>query len=94
MWWRFRKTWVPGFEKLLEKGITQQWYNDINVADKYACHEIHGGFEPYKVLKTGLFFVGWPYHGSRRKPIRMYTTTTQAAEGRIVARYYQMAFQM
>ena len=42
MWWRFRKTWVPGFEKLLEKGITRQWYNVINVGDRYAGHSSYG----------------------------------------------------
>jgi len=35
MWWRFRKTWVPGFEGLLEKGITNQWYNTDDITDKY-----------------------------------------------------------
>jgi len=35
MWWRFRKTWVPGFEDLLEKGITNQWYNTDDIADRY-----------------------------------------------------------
>jgi hypothetical protein len=35
MWWRFRRTWVPGFERLLEEGIEEQWYDDVNVADKY-----------------------------------------------------------
>ena len=27
--------WVPGFESLLQKGISQQWYDDVNVADRY-----------------------------------------------------------
>lgn len=35
MWWLFRKTWAPGFEDILEKGITNQWYNADDVADKY-----------------------------------------------------------
>ena len=35
MWWRFRKTWSPGFEDLLEKGITNQWYNADDIADRY-----------------------------------------------------------
>jgi hypothetical protein len=41
MWWRFRRTWVPGYEKLLEKGVTQQWYDCVNIADKYVCHSMH-----------------------------------------------------
>lgn len=35
MWWRFRRTWVPGFERLLEQGVKEQWYDIVNVADKY-----------------------------------------------------------
>lgn len=35
MWWRFRRTWVAGFEALLEKGVQHQWYNTVNVADRY-----------------------------------------------------------
>jgi hypothetical protein len=34
MWWRFCHTWVPGFERLLEKGIKEQWYDGVNVADR------------------------------------------------------------
>ncbi len=37
MWWRFRRTWVTGFESLLEKGVKRQWYDSVNVADRYAC---------------------------------------------------------
>jgi hypothetical protein len=37
MWCRFRKTWAPGFEALLEKGIEQLWYDSANVADRYVC---------------------------------------------------------
>lgn len=35
MWWRFRRTWTSGFEELLDRGIKQQWYNIVNVADRY-----------------------------------------------------------
>ena len=34
MWARFCKTWVPGFEKLLDKGIHRQWYNIVNITDR------------------------------------------------------------
>ena len=34
MWLRFRKTWVPGFEQLLDKGLEQQWYNIVNITDR------------------------------------------------------------
>ncbi|KAF8494702.1 hypothetical protein F5888DRAFT_1616836 [Russula emetica] len=34
MWSRFRRMWAPGFESLLQKGISQQWYDDVNVADR------------------------------------------------------------
>ena len=34
MWARFRKTWVPGFETLLDKGIHRQWYNILNISDR------------------------------------------------------------
>lgn len=42
MWWRFRRTWVGGFEELLEKGIQQQWYNNVNVTDKYVLQCLCG----------------------------------------------------
>ena len=35
MWRRFRRMWVPGFETLLEEGMTKQWYNVDNIADGY-----------------------------------------------------------
>ena len=34
MWARFRKTWVPGFERLLDKGIKEQWYDIVNITDR------------------------------------------------------------
>jgi len=34
MWSRFCKTWVPGFEQLLDKGLEQQWYNIVNITDR------------------------------------------------------------
>jgi hypothetical protein len=34
MWWRFRQTWAPGYEDLLQEGLIKQWYNDINIGDK------------------------------------------------------------
>lgn len=34
MWSRFRRMWSPGFESLLQKGIGQRWYDDVNVADR------------------------------------------------------------
>jgi len=53
MWSRFRRMWVPGFESLLQKGINQRWYDDVNVADRYvvrAIWDIHAGFKTYKAL--------------------------------------------
>jgi hypothetical protein len=38
MWWRFRRTWVPGYEALLEKGIEQSWFDSVNIADRYTCY--------------------------------------------------------
>ena len=40
--------WAPGFEKLLQKGISRRRYDDVNVADRYvlACH-IHVNFKTY-----------------------------------------------
>lgn len=35
MWSRFRKMWVPGFEKLLQKGIQKRWYDMVNIGDRY-----------------------------------------------------------
>lgn len=29
--------WAPGFETLLQKGIDQHWYDDVNVADRYVA---------------------------------------------------------
>jgi len=45
MWWRFRTTWVPGFEDLLEKGITNQWYNTDDIVDKYVPMFISTNFQ-------------------------------------------------
>jgi hypothetical protein len=35
MWSRFRRVWTGGFEELLDEGIRQQWYNTVNIADRY-----------------------------------------------------------
>ena len=35
MWSQFRRVWTDGFEDLLDKGIRQQWYNTVNIADRY-----------------------------------------------------------
>ena len=35
MWSRFRRVWTGGFEDLLDEGIRQQWYNTVNIADRY-----------------------------------------------------------
>jgi hypothetical protein len=92
MWWRFRRTWVGGFEKLLEKGVREQWYNTVNIADRYVLQRLHKVSNLQNI--TGWSFVGWLYPGSRRRLIRMYTTIIQAAEGQVVARSFPTAFQM
>jgi len=38
MWSRFRRTWVPGFENLLERGLQKQWYDIVNVGDRCVYH--------------------------------------------------------
>ena len=40
--------WTPGFENVLQKGISQQWYHDINVADRYVIYHIHMGLKTYR----------------------------------------------
>ena len=50
MWSRFRRMWAPGFETLLQKGISQQWYDDVNVADRYVIWHICAGFKTYRTL--------------------------------------------
>jgi hypothetical protein len=50
MWSRFRRMWAPGFESLLQKGISQQWYDDVNVADRYVVCCIHAGLKTYRAL--------------------------------------------
>jgi len=50
MWSRFCQMWVPGFETLLQKGINQQWYDDINIADRYIVCHICADFKTYKAL--------------------------------------------
>lgn len=35
MWARLWWTGINGFEELLNKGIQQQWYNIVNIADRY-----------------------------------------------------------
>ena len=63
MWARFCKTWVPGFEKLLDEGIKRQWYNIINITDRCitividTCLRIYGLHRP----EIGSYFVGWPF---------------------------------
>ena len=34
-WGRPRNTWAGGFETMLNKGITNQWYNTSNLVDRY-----------------------------------------------------------
>jgi len=86
--------WTPGFENLLQKGISQQWYDDVDVADRYVvCPYMHR-LQNSQDVATDLFFVGWPSLGCRRQLIRMYMTITQAAEGQVVAMPYQMKSQM
>jgi hypothetical protein len=94
MWSRFRRMWAPGFESLLQKGISQQWYDDVDVADRYVlvCHIVWAS--KLTGIVTDWFFVGWPSLGCRRQLIRTYTTTTRAAEGQIVAMSYQMKSRM
>jgi hypothetical protein len=50
MWSQFHRMWVPGFENLLQEGIRQQWYHDINVADRYITCHICIGLKTYKTL--------------------------------------------
>ncbi len=50
MWARFRRVWTPGFENLLQKGISQQWYDDVDVADRYVVRHIRAGFKTYRAL--------------------------------------------
>ena len=54
MWSRFRRMWTPGFETLLQKGISRQWYDDVNVADRYVCR-IHASFKPYRHYNRLVF---------------------------------------
>jgi len=57
MWWSFRKTWVPGFEDILEKGITNQWYKADNIADRYVpMFYIYKLFKTYGISKIRLVF--------------------------------------
>ena len=61
MWSRLRRMWAPGFEGLLQKGISRQWYDDVNVADRYAVCHIRACFKTYRALEqTGFSLVGHP----------------------------------
>jgi hypothetical protein len=55
MWSRFRRMWAPGFESLLQKGISQQWYDDVNVADRYVVYRIRAGFKTYRHFNRLVF---------------------------------------
>ena len=92
MWWRFHRTWVCGFEKLLEEGVWEQWYNTVNIANRYVLQYLHKIPNLWNI--AGWSFVGWLYLGSRRRLIRMYTTIIQAEEGQVIARSCPMVFQM
>ena len=93
MWWRFRRTWVSGFEGLLEQGVREQWYNNINVADRYVLQHSCGVKNLHSVV-TGWSSVGWQYPGSRRSWIHMYIIIIPAAGGQVVARFYPTASRM
>ena len=47
--------WVPGFEALLQKGISQQWYDDANVADRNVVCHIRVGFKTYRRCNRLVF---------------------------------------
>jgi len=98
MWSRFRKTWVPGFERLLDKGIQRQWYNVINITDRCVTvlHVIDTCLRVYALycLEIGLCFVGWPSLGSSGRRICMCMATTPHAEGHAIGRCYPQVFRM
>jgi len=50
MWARFHRVWTPGFEHLLQKGISQQWYNDVNITDRSVVCHLCTGFNTYRAL--------------------------------------------
>ena len=94
MWWRLRRTWAPGYEKLLEEGARQQWFDCVNVADRCVCPcHINERLEVHSI-ETGLSSAGWPSLGSRRRWIRMSVSITHRADEQIDTRYYPMVFQM
>ena len=61
MWSRFRRMWAPGFESLLQKGIAQQWYDDANIADRYAICHIHAGFITYRYCRLVFRWLAIPW---------------------------------
>ena len=93
MWWQFHQTWVSGFEGLLEKGIQEQWYSNINVADRCVLQHSYR-VKNLQSIVTGWSSVGLPYPGSRRSWIHMYIIIIPAAGGQVIARFYPTASWM
>ena len=93
MWWRFHRTWAPGYEKLLEEGVKQQWFDFTNVTDRCIRRVIYRRPPSLQSTETGLSSVGWPFLGSRRRWIHMSASITRCANGQIVTRCYPMVFR-
>ena len=82
MWSRFRKTWVPGFERLLDKGIKRQWYNIVNITDRCFSYlsMLSRHVDALRCREIGLYFVGWPSLGFSGRQTHMCMATTRPAE--------------
>jgi hypothetical protein len=58
MWRRFRRMWAPGFEALLEEGVTKQWYNVDNIVDRYVPVFLDPPSSRFTGYRKGLSSVG------------------------------------
>lgn len=66
-WSVFRRDFAPGFEDILQDGVSHGWYNINDPLEKYMLSTSLISLAHYSRCILGSFSVGLPFHGSRQR---------------------------
>ncbi|KAK7019212.1 hypothetical protein VNI00_018140 [Paramarasmius palmivorus] len=62
-WSLLRKTWVPGFEQILQQGLINNWYNPINIVERLVFRWV---FIPWLQAELDFYMQRWNGRKKRR----------------------------
>jgi len=94
-WSQLRRRWTPGFENLIEQGVTAGWYDITRPIDAY----VFCSFSPVLQDCTNsqgilnLRSAGFLFHGFKLSLMHMFTASTSQKSAQTKTKCFLMAFR-